>query len=61
MSDDISWCPKDTCNEMECKRNPKKIRHPEFMHSFFMGIPEDCPLKKEKEKERNGNRTEHNL
>lgn len=34
MSEDITFCTYRRCKNMECERNPKRIRHRDILHSF---------------------------
>ena len=47
MMDDISFCPND-CDNIECFRNKKHIKEPEYPHSYFVETPSDCPKEHEK-------------
>lgn len=40
--DDITFCLKK-CGWLSCPRNERNIRDRRIPHSFFVGIPLDCP------------------
>ena len=44
--DDITFCYVN-CDCMDCPRNYKNIRDKTIPHSYFVGIPDDCPKKLE--------------
>lgn len=44
-TDDISFCPVNKCKMKSCPRNPINIRDKSVPHSYFVGLPTDCPKK----------------
>ena len=55
MSDDITFCPKEECERKECMRHLSNCKRPEFPHSVSFIVPNDCPIRQERIKERKEN------
>ena len=43
MSDDMTFCQRESCGRKNCKRHPSKIIDRSVPHSFFVNRPPDCP------------------